>query len=270
MSLGKVTRWAACAVLLVAYLGQKSLIMLSSKTAAVGSNYVLLLASAKGSSLGMRVALRCGASPNFFMPNLSLNDTVLMLAASHAHDGPVSLLLEAGADPNVKDAKGRTALMMASFENYRSTAARFVEAGANLNVRDNDGLTALLASILKNNTDTVALLVDAGADLNIQENHGYNALMLTARYNLPTIAAALLADTRRVELDAKFSNGQTALMIAAFEGHREVVALLVSAGANLNATDNNGNRAVMWAVAQGHEDTVALLIHAGAEGPATA
>ena len=60
-------------------------------------------------------------------------------------------------------------------------------------------------------------------------------------------------------INAKNNDGETALMWASYNGHLEVVKLLVTLGADVNAKDKNGNTALMWAIYNGHSEVVAYL-----------
>ncbi|XP_034624712.1 ankyrin repeat, SAM and basic leucine zipper domain-containing protein 1 isoform X3 [Trachemys scripta elegans] len=57
----------------------------------------------------------------------------------------------------------------------------------------------------------------------------------------------------------------TPLMYAAREGHRQVVALLVASGSQINAQDENGYTALTWASHQGHKNVVLKLLELGAD-----
>lgn len=59
--------------------------------------------------------------------------------------------------------------------------------------------------------------------------------------------------------------GQTALMIAAHEGHSAVVSVLLEHGADLNHTAKHGLSAVMLAVIRGDAASVEALVRAGAD-----
>ena len=59
--------------------------------------------------------------------------------------------------------------------------------------------------------------------------------------------------------------GQTALMLAAHAGHREVVEALVAHGANLNTTAKFGLSALMLAIVAGHVEVARFLARAGAD-----
>jgi ankyrin repeat protein len=72
-----------------------------------------------------------------------------------------------------------------------------------------------------------------------------------------------------VDVNAKFKDGWTPLHMAAEEGHREIVDLLIAKGADINATAGAG-AGVGWtplheAAEEGHKKVVGLLILKGAD-----
>ena len=67
------------------------------------------------------------------------------------------------------------------------------------------------------------------------------------------------------DVNALDRHGQTALMLAAHAGKREVVEALVAHQANLNITAKFGLSALMLAVVAGHPDIACLLAKAGAD-----
>ena len=70
---------------------------------------------------------------------------------------------------------------------------------------------------------------------------------------------------RGADVDARDRHGQTALMIAATEGHVRLVEWLIGRGANLDHTAKYGLSALMLAVARGHVEIVRTLSAAGAD-----
>jgi serine/threonine/tyrosine protein kinase RAD53 len=66
-------------------------------------------------------------------------------------------------------------------------------------------------------------------------------------------------------LEAKNSDGWTALMHAAAYGHAPACALLLEKGANIEAKDKDGWTALMFAAYCGRTPTCALLIEKGAD-----
>ena len=70
---------------------------------------------------------------------------------------------------------------------------------------------------------------------------------------------------RGADVDASDRHAQTALMLAAHQGHREIVEALIARGANLNKTAKYGLSALMLAVVAGHEEVARILAAAGTD-----
>lgn len=66
------------------------------------------------------------------------------------------------------------------------------------------------------------------------------------------------------ENDKPFATNETGLMLAAQEGHGEVMRLLIDAGAELNARQSRRWTALMYAAERSREGAVALLLAKGA------
>jgi ankyrin repeat protein len=76
-------------------------------------------------------------------------------------------------------------------------------------------------------------------------------------------ARTLLA--QGTDVDSRDRFGQTALMLAAHAGHREIVELLIAHRANMNVTAKFGLSALMLAIVAGHTEIAILLARAGAD-----
>lgn len=70
---------------------------------------------------------------------------------------------------------------------------------------------------------------------------------------------------RGTDVDARDRYGQTALMLAAHAGHREVVETLIAHRANLNITAKFGLNALMLSLVAGHAEVARILAKAGAD-----
>jgi len=59
-------------------------------------------------------------------------------------------------------------------------------------------------------------------------------------------------------------DGRTALMLASFNGHTEIAALLLDSGAKIDTRDQTGRTPLMYACSGPNDATVALLLKRGA------
>jgi ankyrin repeat protein len=92
-----------------------------------------------------------------------------------------------------------------------------------------------------------------------------DAMLLTgAKEN--DVKSVKLALAGKALINAKGSDNQTALMIAAAHGNREIVALLLEKGAGLELKDQNGETALLKAVSGSFNmETVNLMLAKGAD-----
>src|SRR5690606_20178386 len=179
---------------------------------------------------------------------LSASACLLALALPAAAAGPPGLadaamqrdaaalrrLLDQGADPNLPGQYDTPALHWMVRVNDLESARLLLEAGADPNALTPQGLSPLSLAIASGNADLVRLLLDAGADASGTEPSGEPLLLSAAAVGVAGAVEALLE--HGASLDASDPvYGQTALMLAAREGHPAVVQLLLARGANPNA-----------------------------------
>jgi uncharacterized protein len=67
------------------------------------------------------------------------------------------------------------------------------------------------------------------------------------------------------DVNARDRHGQTALMLAAHRGYRDMVETLVEGGADLNVTAKYNLSALMLAITAGHVEVARVLARAGAD-----
>jgi ankyrin repeat protein len=181
--------------------------------------------------------------------------TPLHLAAERgcAGAGCVRLLLEAGADPADRDTYSHTPLHLAA-EHSCACACCVREllqhaGGADATAhRDSFGCTPLHYA---RSAAAARRLLDAGADPNAVNPGGESPLHYAA-YEAPDVARVLLAAGADPNLHN--THGMTALH---FARTKEVVEILVGAGARLDARNNRGQTPLGRAITHGmqHEPT---------------
>ena len=61
------------------------------------------------------------------------------------------------------------------------------------------------------------------------------------------------------DVNTKNNNGDNSLIIAAYQGHKEIVKQLTANGADVNTKNNNGDTPFVLAAYQGHTETADIL-----------
>ena len=137
---------------------------------------------------------------------------------------------------------GSTALTNAIALEKADKAAALIAAGADVNARDHFGMTPLMWAGLNGENSIAQALIDKGADVNAEvvkdgKIVGGNALMGAARKGRTDIAQLLLAHGANPNARTT-TNGMTAIMIASFNNHPDIVRLLESKGSGIDEEEN--------------------------------
>lgn len=103
-------------------------------------------------------------------------------------------------------------------------------------------------------------MLAAGLPANLADHKGNTLLMLAAYHGHGDCVAMLLA--RGAAVDRRNDRGQTPLGGAAFKGHLAVVRILVAAGADLDSDNGAGATPVMFAAMFGRHAVVDVLVAA--------
>jgi ankyrin repeat protein len=188
--------------------------------------------------------------------------TLLHHAAGFGAVETMRLLLDRGADVNVKNRRGSTPLHWAI--HGEAKVRLLIARGATINVRQIEGRTPLfLAASLANSNGTLRLLLAQGANPNIATANGQTPLMVAAGRG-HVDAVRMLLDAKAT-VDAKNGAGETALMLAAGDGNPQAVALLLERGADPRARSKRNETALGNAATAGVEETVRLLLDRDAD-----
>lgn len=161
-------------------------------------------------------------------------DRALRAAAERNDPAAFDLLLRQGADVNARDAQQDSAFLIAARNGHAVLVRKALAAGADVRALNRYGSTALMGPAYRGHLETVRLLLATPIDIHHVNNLGWTALLE---------AIVLGTDTA---------------------AHREIVQLLIERGSNVNARDSNGKTALQLAEQNGQSEVVRMLRAAGA------
>lgn len=123
---------------------------------------------------------------------------------------------------------------------------------------------AMREAALAGEVVTVISALDQGADVDAADRDLRTPLMLAAYNGHANLVSELLR--RGAEVDLRDATQRTALMYAASGKHAATVELLLDAGADVDAVDGEeGWSALMFAASEGNDDVVRMLLQHGAD-----
>jgi ankyrin repeat protein len=105
----------------------------------------------------------------------------------------VRVLLDRGADPNLKDEKGSTALSGVAFKGDVALVNMLLAAGAEVDAANAVGRTPLMFAVMFGRDDVARVLLGARANVLLRDGEGLNALDLAQRQG----NGALLQDLKK-------------------------------------------------------------------------
>jgi len=180
----------------------------------------------------------------------------------------VQALLQSDAKlVNDADSRGDTPLHMAALHSQVAVAQVLLDAGANVNVKNNygafipDQLYQVLSS--KNHQDPAVLLAVHGIDAKDMAN-GYTPLDLAIFSSKHKELVQLLV-AKGADVNARAASGATPLYWAVLRGQKDDMAFLLEHGANVNTPDAYGNTILGCALQLQYGSLIQMLVDHGAD-----
>jgi ankyrin repeat protein len=209
--------------------------------------------------------------------------TALMWAIMFNSYAITELLISNGADVNARDISGDTPLIFAAKSGKKELVELLITSGSDLNAK------------CKGNNATLNLVIAANADLKIRNTDGWTALMFAEAMGhidivellrkqgaidvfidvrSPLTEAIINGDFHKVKsliygghnVNDKNMLGYSPLYLAVKKSCKDIIELLISAGANLNDQSGPYNRtALLCAISQPNKELAQYLILKGAD-----
>lgn len=126
-------------------------------------------------------------------------DTLLLTAAWKNKTEECELLLEKGANIEIKNQAGFTPLFLAAKKGNICILNLLIKKGASVNVQTPSGKTALMEAAAKGYLNTVDLILNAGAQINMKDNQQDNALSWAVRKDYKNTCNFLIRQGANVE-----------------------------------------------------------------------
>jgi len=233
--------------------------------------------------------LQKGADPNIAEQT---RDTPLALAIKQDNVGSVKVLLEYGADPT--KILGNV-IMNSIYQDNTEMAKILFENGADPNIRNEISLTPIYyATKTPANIDITKILIQQGADLNISDNEGNSPLSFAVASNNTELRnlliesgalfkddymilfTAMTASTKDIEfikylisngvpLSDPYYNFTSSLLVAYHNNLKELVPLLIKAGADVDAKNDAGTTVLHEALFNNDVEIAKKLIISGVD-----
>ena len=208
-----------------------------------------------------------------------------MFAAYNGHLQICKLLVDKGADTEIKDKSGNTALTCAKNEDIRNLLRAFdiwyaAEFGTSQTLQKafekskqpidaiRNDWTALMYAVQGNNIDTMTYLISQGANVNFKDGKSITPLMVAACQH--KLEACKLLLEKGAEADEPDKDGLTALYYAVLDSKiaqssHPIVEALLAKGADPNFETSKGFIALHYAVIFYNPQSIDALIKAGTD-----
>lgn len=251
-----------------------------------------LRASIATGNIDLAIALlKKGASPNYRPAGMS---SALLLCLEHEYFDLAEVMVECGAEVDIRNQLGWTPLIWASIKGRVKAVEFLLKHGANIHACNNDGWNAVTGAYFKKRINIVKLLLEKGAVFS--EKYAEAALLsayegghkevytylIEELHTNPNVSddkdISLLAkavtrgDWAMVELLIKHkadpnvvdAEGIPLIAILATNGRKQLIELFLNNGADVHLSSNKGQAAIHMAAAYNQVEVLGYLIERGA------
>ena len=209
--------------------------------------------SENGNYKGIVEYLASGGDPN---KSIAKGFTPLHVASGNGYGKCVEVLIENGANVNAQTILGTTSLMLSMDPSKHEISSLLLKAGADPNL-GTETVGPLEIAAGKGNAEDIKMLINFGAEPN--GGDGKSSPIVAAAQDGRCEIVKLLLENGADPNSGRTNTGASALFMAAQEGHLETVNILLTAGADPDAPRFDGYKAIDAAKHLGHKMVVESL-----------
>ena len=211
------------------------------------SQTALTVAIGNGDTNTAEMLLEEGADPNIGKPR------PIIQAASIRNKRLIDILVKKGIDLNALDEQNNTALLVALQKGYQDIAHQLLQAEANPNVRNKSGEIPLILALEREYLDMSLphKLLEKGANPNVRNASGEPALIIATKKRYLEVLIELL-EHENIDVNAQNTDGDTAIIVASREGHLDAVHRLLEKGANPDIPNQASEIPLILALEKNH------------------
>jgi ankyrin repeat protein len=186
--------------------------------------------------------------------------TPLMMACMQGNSGIINLLLKYKPNVNLLDAKGNSALTYACLGNKIDVVKTLLNAGVNLNLFNKRGLTALIASCISGSIQILQELLSRDVAVNATSGIRTIDLIQHALENgcKHKKVEKLLNKNYKITTP-DYIYGFSALHMAAYYGHTDLVRMLLDNHSDPRLTSDNNISVLEMAQVMGHREIATII-----------
>uniref|UniRef100_A0AAR2KFM8 Caskin-2 n=1 Tax=Pygocentrus nattereri TaxID=42514 RepID=A0AAR2KFM8_PYGNA len=193
---------------------------------------------------------------------LEQQESALHHAALTGTTDLLSLLLEAQAMVDIKDSNGMRPLHYAAWQGKADSVLMLLRAGASVNGASQDGQIPLHLAAQYGHYEVSEMLLQHQSNPCMVNKAKKTPLDLACEFGRLKVAQLLLSSNMVVALLEGNGRDNTPLHLAARNGHKDIIRLLLKAGIDINRTTKAGT-SLHEAALYGKTEVVRLLLDAG-------
>uniref|UniRef100_A0A452H231 Fibronectin type-III domain-containing protein n=2 Tax=Gopherus agassizii TaxID=38772 RepID=A0A452H231_9SAUR len=126
--------------------------------------------------------------------------TALHWAVDGGHCEVIEWMINDGCQVDAKDTclEWTPLMRVSAVTGNKDVASLLIEAGADVNVKDKDGKTPLMVAVLNNHEELIQLLLDKGADATVKNEYGKGLLEMARGFHRHSVVILLEENKRKL------------------------------------------------------------------------